>query len=87
MLWELGLAVASKFSKSPNCSPSSFSPAVALAAFRTRVTAPHLRMGVSAEMARGRLGKTRGVEGVEESGWAFISYSTAFFMGLIFRHL
>ena len=74
---------------------------VALSVFtsRVRVTAPRLRMGVSAEMSRGRLGRTRGVEGVESSGQAFVSYLTALFTpfslmgafrtftGLIFGHL
>jgi hypothetical protein len=42
------------------------------------VIAPHLRTVVSAEMARGRLGRTRRVEGAEENDSAFVSCLTAF---------
>jgi hypothetical protein len=67
----------SNFSRGSNCSPSSFSSAIALRAFRTRITVPRLRTGDLAEIARRRLRRIREIKDIKESGSVFISYLTA----------
>ena len=74
--------VPSSLSGGSNCSPSPALVRGGPGGFQGACDAPeHLGTGISAaEMARGRSGRTRGVEGAEESGSAFISSLAAFFI-------